>query len=469
MGKKIFSRLSFSRPKTDIVVEELRDKETRLQKEVRDLKTDKEDELKSKDAKLENFKERIRSLEIENIELKRKRFEEERMMMDDNKLRKTDHCFSQSQRFQGKVSSFRKSNNIALFVGSNNPEKLVSVDNPIHTRSTSLEQVYVRPKVARLPNPPPKPSSTVLLSSALKIPPMAKSSAPPPPPPPPPMPVKGGKAVGGGDKVKRVPEVVGLYHSLMRRDTQQKDSGGVGMLSVGNTRDMIGEIENRSSHLRAIKTDVEVQKEFIEYLRKEVDNAAFTNIEDVVAFMKWLDEELSYLVDERAVLKHFEWPEHKGDALREAVFGYCDLKKVESEAISFSDDHLRQNCGSALKKMQGLLEKLEHGAFHLSRMRESATKKYKTFSIPTNWMLDNGIKGASVKLAMKYMKRVSAELEYVGGGSEREELILQGVKFAFRVHQFAGGFDTETTRAFEELRNKTRSCHMQCQNQQQQN
>lgn len=46
------------------------------------------------------------------------------------------------------------------------------------------------------------------------------------------------------------------------------------------------------------------------------------------------------------------------------------------------------------------------------------------------------IKLASVKLAMKYMKRVSAELEIVGGGGpEEEELIVQGVRFAFRVHQ----------------------------------
>lgn len=36
---------------------------------------------------------------------------------------------------------------------------------------------------------------------------------------------------------------------------------------------------------------------------------------------------------------------------------------------------------------------------------------------------------------MKYMKRVSAELETVGGGPEEEELIVQGVRFAFRVHQ----------------------------------
>jgi hypothetical protein len=37
---------------------------------------------------------------------------------------------------------------------------------------------------------------------------------------------------------------------------------------------------------------------------------------------------------------------------------------------------------------------------------------------------------------MKYMKRVSAELETGGGGGpEEEELIVQGVRYAFRVHQ----------------------------------
>lgn len=45
-----------------------------------------------------------------------------------------------------------------------------------------------------------------------------------------------------------------------------------------------------------IKTDVETQGDFIRFLINEVQNAAFTNIEDVVAFVKWLDDELSYLV-----------------------------------------------------------------------------------------------------------------------------------------------------------------------------
>lgn len=61
-------------------------------------------------------------------------------------------------------------------------------------------------------------------------------------------------------------------------------------------------------------------------------------------------------VDERAVLKHFDWPERKADALRECAFGYCDLKKLESEVSSFRDDP-RQPCSHALKKMQSLFEK----------------------------------------------------------------------------------------------------------------
>lgn len=52
------------------------------------------------------------------------------------------------------------------------------------------------------------------------------------------------------------------------------------------------------------------------------------------------------------------------------------------------------------------------------------------------------IKLASVKLAMKYMRRVSAELENVDGGPEEEELIVQGVRFAFRVHQVNAFFRT---------------------------
>jgi hypothetical protein len=63
-------------------------------------------------------------------------------------------------------------------------------------------------------------------------------------------------------------------------------------------------------------------------------------------------------VDERAVLKHFDWPERKADTLREAAFGYQDLKKLESEVSNYKDDP-RLPCEIALKKMVALSEKCD--------------------------------------------------------------------------------------------------------------
>jgi len=61
-----------------------------------------------------------------------------------------------------------------------------------------------------------------------------------------------------------------------------------------------------------VKSDVLNQGEFINFLSGEVENAACREISDVENFVKSLDEELSHLVDERAVLKHFpQWPEQK--------------------------------------------------------------------------------------------------------------------------------------------------------------
>lgn len=56
------------------------------------------------------------------------------------------------------------------------------------------------------------------------------------------------------------------------------------------------------------------------------------------------------------MLKHFDWPEGKADALREASFEYQDLMKLEKQVSSFTDDS-KLPCDAALKKMYKLLEK----------------------------------------------------------------------------------------------------------------
>ncbi|CAN1810482.1 Protein CHUP1, chloroplastic [Linum perenne] len=519
------------------LVEELRERESRLKTELLEFKLLKETaaivpkletEISAKNAEIDMVRRRIEEMEEEKEERERKMKDMEDEIREVRKtasekedvqerrlkemeeeileLRKaaSEKDEVQEQRFRGLMEVTMKSNLIRNLRkggnkfspenGSLRPENAEIVmkreetesEGPSLLRCDSEELAEstlpnVRSRCPRVPKPPPKRPSSSYVSdqsvstsvSAPPPPPPLPSTKPTPaalrPPPPPPPPPKERKA--GAAKVRRVPEVVEFYHSLMRRDSRKDSASGTADsgAATANSRDMIGEIENRSAYLLAIKTDVETQGEFIRFLIKEVQNAAFSDIEDVVPFVKWLDDELSYLVDERAVLKHFDWPERKADAMREAAFGYCDLKKVESEAASFRDV-ARQPCTSALKKMQALLEKLEHGVYSLSRMRESAMKRYKEFRIPIDWMLETGlvtqIKLASVKLAMNYMKRVSAELETVDSPSEEEELVVQGVRFAFRVHQFAGGFDGETMRAFEELRDKARSCHVQCQSQQ---
>ncbi|XP_024396094.1 protein CHUP1, chloroplastic isoform X2 [Physcomitrium patens] len=296
-----------------------------------------------------------------------------------------------------------------------------------------------------VPPPPPPPP-----------PPRGGPGAPPPPPPPPPM---GGLSKMGKktDDVHRAPEVVEFYQSLMKRDAKSAVVNTAGGNNPEARNNMIGEIENRSTHLLAIKADVETQGEFVMSLAAEVRAAVYGDIKDVVEFVNWLDEELSFLVDERAVLKHFDWPEGKADAMREAAFEYQDLTKLLGEVSKF-EDKSEMPCDKALKKMLTLLEKTEQSVYGLLRTRDMAMARYKEFNIPVQWMLDSGIVGkiklASVKLARLYMKRVSTELEQVGSLNEpvREFLLLQGVRFAFRVHQFAGGFDPESMQAFESLR-----------------
>ncbi|KAK1566789.1 hypothetical protein Q3G72_004298 [Acer saccharum] len=358
-----------------------------------------------------------------------------------------------------------------------------SSDQPNHDKAADTQTIS-KMKLAQLEKrpprafrPPPKPSGGAPVGTNTNLSSGVPSGPPPPPPPPgaplPPPPAGGpprpppppgslSRGVGGGDKVHRAPELVELYQSLMKREAKKDTSSLIS--STSNTSDarsnMIGEIENRSSFLLAVKADVETQGDFVQSLAAEVRAASFSNIQDLVTFVNWLDEELSFLVDERAVLKHFDWPEGKTDALREAAFEYQDLMKLENQVSTFVDDP-NLPCESALKKMYKLLEKVEQSVYALLRTRDMAMSRYKEFGIPVNWLMDSGVVGkiklSSVQLARKYMKRVSTELDAMDGPEKepnREFLLLQGVRFAFRVHQFAGGFDAESMKAFEELRSR---------------
>ncbi|KAK9131029.1 hypothetical protein Sjap_011516 [Stephania japonica] len=80
-----------------------------------------------------------------------------------------------------------------------------------------------------------------------------------------------------------------------------------------------------------IRKDVETKGNLIRSLFEKIRAAVFTDIEYVLYLVGWLDNELSSSADERDVLKHFNWPERKADAMREAAIEYRDLKRLASE------------------------------------------------------------------------------------------------------------------------------------------
>jgi hypothetical protein len=107
----------------------------------------------------------------------------------------------------------------------------------------------VEKRTLRIPNPPPRPSVSLPHSSGPSNGPTVNPPRPPPPPPPPKF------STRSTGVMKRAPQVAELYHSLMRRDSKKDTSGGAicETANSANVRSsMIGEIENRSSHLQAV-------------------------------------------------------------------------------------------------------------------------------------------------------------------------------------------------------------------------
>jgi type IV secretory pathway VirB10-like protein len=111
-----------------------------------------------------------------------------------------------------------------------------------------LFEIEKRPP--RVPRPPPNPSGGASVSNSSNGIPYVPSIPPPPPPPPGSLPR--GSVVD--DQVKRAPELVEFYQTLMKREAK-KDTSSL-TSSTSNSADarsnMIGEIENRSTFLLAV-------------------------------------------------------------------------------------------------------------------------------------------------------------------------------------------------------------------------
>jgi hypothetical protein len=148
-------------------------------------------------------------------------------------------------------------------------------------------------RVSRLPKPPPKPSGppepaqglTVAIPTTPKSP--LGASAPPE-----------SQQPQSKDNMQRASEVVELYLSVMKQNSRSNEGiAGDGEITPDTPHsNTISEIDDQSTHHLAIKADVETLGDFVKALATEVQAAVYYSIEDVVAIVYWLDEELSHLV-----------------------------------------------------------------------------------------------------------------------------------------------------------------------------
>lgn len=185
---------------------------------------------------------RIDSLEKENQELKQ-----------------------EVSRLKAQISSLRAYNNerkTMLWKKLQNSLDSNSTDGSQHKPSTFINRSEQSPEVAKscsgadfpkstaekpekVSNPPPRP-----ISVTPSLPKEVEGRKTPPVPLPPPLP---SKSLVGIRAVRRVPEVIELYRSLTRRDAHKENRTNTTGTPLGaSTKNMIGEIENRSSYLSAV-------------------------------------------------------------------------------------------------------------------------------------------------------------------------------------------------------------------------
>jgi hypothetical protein len=145
-----------------------------------------------------------------------------------------------------KAMAVRKLHASSVASNCSSKEKHIFTDNYNSSCKQKVSMLELKGKEPRVPKPPPRPKQMQATQNA------KKDNLPAPPPPPPPLSSKL-QGCGALNAVQRVPEVVELYRMLTRREGKiDAKTGSVGIPVAMNSREMIGEIENRSAYVLAV-------------------------------------------------------------------------------------------------------------------------------------------------------------------------------------------------------------------------
>eukprot|EP00899_Mesostigma_viride_P017958 jgi/Mesvir1/26163/Mv06862-RA.1 len=213
-------------------------------------------------------------------------------------------------------------------------------------------------------------------------------------------------------------------------------------------KELMKQLGANSAYMKNVQEDIERYGARINQLAQAVRIVYPGSMDELQVFVAAVEEQLAVLSDEGAVLKAFDWPESKMDCMREASTQYSELLRYDGEMKSAVDDGYCKGLSArdAFAFMTRSFEKMEKFVEVLIRDKDSLNKRYKEQGIPWSWKKVDKLKQDSTLLAQTYMTKALAEaerLQDLGGTNlnSAKTVLVTTIKFIFKVHQFAGGFD----------------------------
>eukprot|EP00854_Cymbomonas_tetramitiformis_P029456 gene29456-36689_t len=228
------------------------------------------------------------------------------------------------------------------------------------------------------------------LNELVVPPPGAGSGAPPPPPPPPPGAMMPGAAAGLGEGVQRSADVVAAYQA-MRRELYGAAGGAASAAEGGNSGKLqpsrrasneavLGELQARSEHHAAVRSEVEQFGPVIENLAAAIKDLSAESMDVVCQFVEPMEPRyraLAFNDDPTAEISRWQSPaglQHnliynesvEVDAMRDAVALHRQLKQLKHEAATFQAT-LGLSVSETCAEIEEALEKLQQCVEHVNR------------------------------------------------------------------------------------------------------
>ena len=245
----------------------------------------------------------------------------------------------------------------------------------------------------------------------------------------------------------------------------------------------------RSSHYNAVEHERKLFGPLLEDLATQVRRAKPVDMSSLADFILKVDAVLAKLSDEHAVLKGVpDWPEARMDAMREATAVNAELEEMRREmrewtpkskdskskarstgstaavaTVTFRE--AREECLRIAKAMDRIQRRVET----LERTADGDARRFSEHGVPWDKGCVTAVRHGTLRLAEQHMRvcvaaaapaaaatATTATTEKGDAESERQvrDVLASAVRFAFRVHQFAGGFNAECKSTFEEVKTK---------------